>query len=94
MVGVPYPNVRDPFILEKKQHLENIAAKATQRTEAITGEEWYFTGTIRAVNQALGRVIRHAMDYGMVFLVDSRYCETKMHKELPEWIVRSMATVE
>ena len=40
-------------------------------------------GTIRAINQALGRVIRHAMDYGMIFLLDTRYCDTKIRKELP-----------
>lgn len=51
-------------------------------------------GTIRAVNQALGRVIRHAMDYGMVFLVDTRYSDNKMHKELPRWITQSMTVVD
>lgn len=51
-------------------------------------------GTIRAINQALGRVIRHAMDYGMIFLLDTRYCDTKIRKELPEWITQSMEVVE
>lgn len=34
------------------------------------------------------------MDYGMIFLLDTRYCETKMRKELPEWISHSMEVVE
>jgi Rad3-related DNA helicase len=51
-------------------------------------------GTVRAINQALGRVIRHAVDYGMVFLIDTRYCDNKMQKELPGWITQSMAVVD
>lgn len=37
-------------------------------------------GTIRSLNQALGRVIRHAQDYGMVFLLDKRYEESKFSR--------------
>jgi Rad3-related DNA helicase len=51
-------------------------------------------GTVRAINQAIGRVIRHASDYGMVFLVDTRYCDHKMQKELPGWITQSMGVVD
>ena len=51
-------------------------------------------GTVRAINQALGRVIRHALDYGMIFLIDTRYCDNKMQRELPEWITQSIKVVE
>lgn len=51
-------------------------------------------GTVRAINQALGRVIRHALDYGMIFLIDTRYCDAKMQRELPEWITQSIEIVE
>ncbi len=34
------------------------------------------------------------MDYGMIFLLDTRYCDTKIRKELPEWITQSMEVVE
>jgi Rad3-related DNA helicase len=50
-------------------------------------------GTARAINQALGRVIRHAADYGMVFLLDSRYADHRQQKDLPEWIKQSMAII-
>ena len=73
IIGVPYTNVKDPFIAEKKNHLDNIASKLVNKANAIRGEEWYFMGTVRAINQALGRVIRHAKDYGMVFFIDKRY---------------------
>lgn len=51
-------------------------------------------GTIRAINQSLGRVIRHALDYGMIFLIDKRYREPKFSKELPGWISESMEMID
>jgi Rad3-related DNA helicase len=44
-------------------------------------------GTVRTINQALGRVIRHAKDYGMIFFIDLRYEEPKFKKHIPGWIV-------
>lgn len=38
IVGIPYPNIRDPFIIEKKNHLENIASRCADRSLAISGE--------------------------------------------------------
>jgi len=51
-------------------------------------------GTIRTLNQALGRVIRHVNDYGMIFLFDKRFQENKFNKELPEWIQESLEDAE
>lgn len=38
----------------------------------LTGQEWYKQQAFRAVNQAIGRVIRHKEDYGAIFLCDCR----------------------
>lgn len=38
----------------------------------INPEEWYKIEGYRAVNQALGRIIRHKDDFGAVILADSR----------------------
>lgn len=45
---------------------------------------------IRAVNQAVGRVIRNPQDYGQIFFLDERYNSTdkKLINGLSKWIPR------
>jgi len=66
MVGVPYPSKNDLRVVLKQDFLD---AKGSQGD----GKRWYQREAIRAVNQTLGRVIRHRKDYGAVILCDSRY---------------------
>ncbi len=40
--------------------------------DGMSGEEWYKQQASRAVNQAVGRVIRHRRDYGAIILCDER----------------------
>ena len=39
----------------------------------LNGDEWYEIQAYRAVNQGLGRCIRHRKDWGAIILVDDRY---------------------
>ena len=39
----------------------------------LSGQEWYTQQATRAVNQAMGRVIRHRHDYGAIILADERF---------------------
>lgn len=47
--------------------------------QVLTGEEWYVQQASRAVNQAVGRVIRHREDYGAIILCDERYVFPKLN---------------
>ena len=49
---------------------------------------------MRAINQAIGRVIRHAEDYGMIFFIDKRYQQNLFKEGLPRWVTDSMRSVE
>jgi len=41
--------------------------------QGLGGQDWYRLQASRAVNQAIGRVIRHRKDYGAIILCDSRH---------------------
>mmetsp|Transcript_9477 Transcript_9477/g.21020 ORF Transcript_9477/g.21020 Transcript_9477/m.21020 type:complete len:1041 (-) Transcript_9477:86-3208(-) len=66
MVGIPYPSRNDLRVLMKQAFLDVRLAEGE-------GRKWYVREAIRAVNQTLGRVIRHRHDFGGVLLCDSRY---------------------
>ena len=53
----------------------------------INGSQWYSQQAFRALNQALGRCIRHRHDYGAIFLLDSRYCNAPhIVNQLSKWV--------
>ena len=45
---------------------------------------------MKAVNQSIGRSIRHAKDYATIVLVDQRYARTSVREKLPEWIASQL----
>ena len=55
-------------------------------SQRLTGQAWYVQSASRAVNQALGRVIRHKRDWGAVFLLDNRYQKSDQQQQLSGWI--------
>ena len=45
---------------------------------------------MRAVNQTIGRVIRHKDDYAAIVLLDLRYDRAQIRSKLPAWIRQSI----
>ena len=101
LVGVPYPSTVDLCInLKKKYQDERIESsnnpingspevpitKVNAKTGFINGSDWYKLQAFRAINQALGRCIRHRMDYGALILCDPRYHSTNTQQQLSRWI--------
>lgn len=75
-VGIPFGSMTDPRVILKKEHLNNMeSAAGTYRPmgQMPAGKKWYQRDALQAVNQALGRVVRHQDDYGILVLADSRY---------------------
>ena len=52
----------------------------------LSGAEWYSQQAHRAVNQAVGRVIRHKSDYGAILFLDSRFGEQRNQVGISKWI--------
>ncbi|VDK51510.1 unnamed protein product [Cylicostephanus goldi] len=67
-VGIPFPNAMDDLVKEKKIYNDEFC-----KTKALlTGDQWYVSQAYRALNQALGRCLRHRNDWGALVLVDER----------------------
>ncbi|OWR55404.1 regulator of telomere elongation helicase 1 protein [Danaus plexippus plexippus] len=83
ITGLPFPPLKDPRIILKKKYLEELRVN---QKEYLSGDEWYSLEASRAVNQAIGRVIRHQNDYGAILLCDTRFNNPKLKNQLSAWL--------
>ena len=86
VIGFPFPNVGDAKVSLKRTYMDKLYHKVPRLPGVISGSEWYKQQAIRAINQAIGRVIRHKDDYGCIILLDQRFTEQSYKKYLPLWI--------
>ncbi|XP_058535233.1 regulator of telomere elongation helicase 1 isoform X2 [Ochotona princeps] len=86
VTGLPYPPRMDPRVILKMQFLDEMKAQSGAGDQFLSGQEWYRLQASRAVNQAIGRVIRHRHDYGAVFLCDHRFAHADARAQLPSWV--------
>lgn len=47
---------------------------------------------MKAVNQSIGRSVRHQQDYASVLLLDHRYQKDNIRNALPKWLQPSLQT--
>jgi chromosome transmission fidelity protein 1 len=86
VVGLPYPDITDPELKEKMSTMDAAAAKSKS---SISGQAYYQNLCMRAVNQSVGRAIRHAQDYAAIVLADFRYStDPRVASSLPQWLRR------
>lgn len=83
ITGLPFPPYKDPKIVLKKKYLSD---NRTRENEMLSGDDWYFLEASRAVNQAIGRVIRHKNDYGAILLCDARFNNQRQKNQLSSWL--------
>uniref|UniRef100_A0AAQ5X370 DNA 5'-3' helicase n=1 Tax=Amphiprion ocellaris TaxID=80972 RepID=A0AAQ5X370_AMPOC len=68
-IGIPFPNIKDLQVeLKMKYNDQHCSSRGL-----LPGHRWYEIQAYRALNQALGRCIRHRNDWGALILVDDRY---------------------
>jgi len=89
IVGLPYPDITCPELKEKMNSMDNMVAttRSMLGSSAITGQAYYQNLCMRAVNQSIGRAIRHANDYAAIVLADCRYqTDDRIWSGLPNWL--------
>lgn len=79
VVGMPYPDSRDPELKEKMRLLDETRG-------GVSGRAYYHNLCMRAVNQSIGRAIRHSADYAAIVLLDGRYSAQATWDGLPSWL--------
>ena len=65
----------------EKMSREDMTKKAKD-----AGREFYENACMRAVNQSVGRAIRHREDYAAILMVDRRFGREGIRGKLPGWI--------
>jgi len=66
MVGLPYLSRHEIEIREKMEYLDN-------KGGGFKGRDYYEGACHKAINQSIGRSIRHHKDYSVIVLIDSRH---------------------
>lgn len=104
VVGLPFPSPHSPEwkakieFAEKRQHSASFrhtdvanASKHSTPSGVGAGREMTLNATMRAINQSIGRAIRHKNDYAAVVLLDKRYERKEVRERLPRWIGDGLA---
>lgn len=96
VIGLPYPNIASADWKAKIEYIEttsvtNLTGQGMSKEQATarakqTARDFYENACMRAVNQSIGRAIRHQGDYAAIVLVDRRYGTDRIRSKLPGWI--------
>eukprot|EP01062_Namystynia_karyoxenos_P004217 TRINITY_DN11487_c0_g1_i8.p1 TRINITY_DN11487_c0_g1~~TRINITY_DN11487_c0_g1_i8.p1 ORF type:complete len:947 (+),score=302.80 TRINITY_DN11487_c0_g1_i8:93-2843(+) len=79
VVGMPYPNPHDPEFVERRKVV-------AQRAGAAAAAALMDNMCMKAVNQCIGRAIRHKDDYAALLLLDHRYARPQARGRVAGWI--------
>jgi len=83
-VGIPFPAFKDTLVDLKKKYNDG---RRSRNPDILPGRDWYEIQAFRALNQALGRCIRHKKDWGAILMVDDRYRKNPRYvNSLSKWV--------
>ncbi|RUS33181.1 helicase C-terminal domain-containing protein [Jimgerdemannia flammicorona] len=81
MVGLPFANLGSAELTEKMRYIQERPGATPD-----AAKDYYENLCMRAVNQSIGRAIRHRNDYATIILLDRRFCTPRIRSKLPGWI--------
>lgn len=92
VVGLPFPNVQSAQWKAKLEYIGKITLDQGGSLDEgkAAGREFYENACMRAVNQGIGRAIRHQKDFATIVLMDRRYRTERISSKLPGWIKQSI----
>ncbi|ORY98222.1 helicase C-terminal domain-domain-containing protein [Syncephalastrum racemosum] len=82
-LGIPFPNYKDQLVELKRDYNSQ---RKKRGDLVLDGHDWYRAQAFRAMNQALGRCIRHSRDWGAVILLESRLAHAQNKSQLSKWV--------
>ncbi|MCJ1475199.1 ATP-dependent DNA helicase chl1 [Lambiella insularis] len=93
VVGLPFPNIQSAEWKAKLEYIESTAlSRGGDAAECkLVSRDFYENACMRAVNQSIGRAIRHQRDYATIIMLDRRYSTVRIQGKLPGWIKKSLA---
>eukprot|EP00039_Didymoeca_costata_P011219 m.156726 g.156726 ORF g.156726 m.156726 type:complete len:823 (-) comp15104_c0_seq2:1730-4198(-) len=86
MVGLPYPNKESPELKEKMAFINKFSKQRDSSVKMNLGDAYYENLCMRAVNQSIGRAIRHKDDYASIVFFDERYSRDRIKKKVSKWL--------
>ncbi|GIL55719.1 hypothetical protein Vafri_11262 [Volvox africanus] len=89
LLGIPFPAIKDTKVKLKKEYNDAGSGPASGRPPSqrlLTGDAWYNQQAFRALNQAVGRCIRHKYDWGAIILLDERFRSNQLQQQLSRWV--------
>lgn len=99
IIGLPFPNIRSAIWQAKIKYIEEKTYKLSTGSETekkssatAAGRDFYENSCMRAVNQCIGRAIRHVNDYAAIVMIDRRYDTPRVQGKLPGWIRGSLVS--
>ena len=92
VVGLPFPNIHSAQWKAKIEYVEKstIEHGGSREEGKALARDFYENACMRAVNQSIGRVVRHKADYACILLLDGRYNSSRIQGKLPAWIRQGM----
>ncbi|KAF9816792.1 hypothetical protein IEO21_03872 [Rhodonia placenta] len=95
IIGLPFANLASPELRERMSYVNRLEQQLRAKGDAVTkgasatkdaATELYENMCMNAVNQSIGRAIRHRGDWASLILIDGRYASSRIRNKLPKWI--------
>ncbi|KIJ59456.1 hypothetical protein HYDPIDRAFT_118436 [Hydnomerulius pinastri MD-312] len=97
VIGLPFANKNSPELQERMRYANEVEARLGNKKPSgakDAASELYENMCMNAVNQSIGRAIRHRMDWASLILIDRRYTSSSIQNKLPSWIKHDLVVCE